>query len=327
MHTANFLRILIIKPGLKSAAQKECLVAINTLIFIVLAGYIKKINLYMIDYSSDFKISTDIIEPEKIGVAHFKRGEYNNLTAESLIGWYENMKLLEANDDIIGLILNSQNDEFFANGLDPLYLYNKNTKEKVEVFKVLFELFKKMLSFIKPMAVEINGHVNAAGAMVAIAGDYRIMSNNGRFSFSEVRVGMFLPPTLHKIILKLILPTYYYDTIIYGKAFKPHKAKEIGLVNEVVEKKADLRKRSLAWFKSLKPISNESFGFAKRSFNQELIDFISDNTNKDIQSFENIITTGQLDRNLERLIKRMGLQDDIIERPKESDVSLRKFFP
>jgi len=254
-------------------------------------------------------VRSEIIETKNftLGNVILDGDEFNSVTQELSAAVYEQLQAFDDNKDVIGMVLSSDREGFFSNGLNPLYMVNKTIDEKIDVFHTTFYMCRDMLALNKQVVSEINGHVNAAGGVLTLATDYRIMANIGRFSFTEVKVGLFMAPSLMRLVQRVIRPQNLRDAVIQGKGYKPAEAFEVGLIDELVETAADLRPRTLAYFKNIARIPLSALRYAKATLNQDIVEFFTDNTESDMDLFREIISLGEFDEYLSKLAKRLDI--------------------
>ncbi len=72
-------------------------------------------------------------------------------------------------------------DKFYSNGLDLAWLSGDGQGEAPEFIKTVLKLLGRIMAFPVPTAAAINGHAFAAGAMLALAHDFRVMRSDRGF--------------------------------------------------------------------------------------------------------------------------------------------------
>jgi len=80
----------------------------------------------------------------------------------------------------------------------------------------------------------IKGSCPAGGCALALCCDYRIITEDGSIGLNEVALGIVVPPYFSKIMMRTIGPITEI-LLLTGELVKARKAKEIGLVHEVVQ--------------------------------------------------------------------------------------------
>lgn len=90
------------------------------------------------------------------------------------------------------------------------------------------------LDLWKPLIAALNGIALGGGLETALACDIRIASENAKFGFPEVKVGMLPGLGGTQRLLRLIPPTIAAEMIFTGKMIDAQEAYRIGLVSRVV---------------------------------------------------------------------------------------------
>lgn len=160
----------------------------------------------------------------------------NTLTMDFMQEIMDAFAALEANDEIFGACLTAApGSEYFSNGIDAAYLLERDVDGRAAVFGKLIEMLAVLYGFSKPMTAVIDGHAMAGGAVLGIVADFRMMAaERGRYSFSEVAVGLMIPDFLLDIIRGVVGPQHMIRVAQLATAFKPEEALAIGLVDAVV---------------------------------------------------------------------------------------------
>ncbi|EDV19995.1 Enoyl-CoA delta isomerase 1, peroxisomal [Trichoplax sp. H2] len=142
---------------------------------------------------------------------------------------------IEARSDIQAVITTSTG-KFFSNGLDLDWL-NKQSESTRQ--KSLYEsgvLIGRILTFPIPTVAAINGHAFAAGAILALAHDYRVMrTNHGWWSLNEVFINRrFAPGWLQVLKDKLSHDGVLRQAMLFGKRFTAEEAVKDNIIDECV---------------------------------------------------------------------------------------------
>ena len=110
------------------------------------------------------------------------------------------------------------------------YNYDENYRDAYE----LSEMLKELACIPIPTIAKVNGAAIGGGVGLVAACDMAFASTRAIFSLSEVRLGL-VPACISPYLLKKIHPGNLRAYFLTGIRFPADKAKEIGLVNEVVE--------------------------------------------------------------------------------------------
>ncbi len=121
--------------------------------------------------------------------------------------------------------------KFYSNGLDLEWLF-ANPGELAHYSGRVQSLLARMLTLPVPTVAAINGHAFGAGAMFAMAHDYRVMrADRGFFCFPEVDIDIPFTPGMAALIMSKLTPRAAVDSMTTGRRFGGEEAAAIGLVD------------------------------------------------------------------------------------------------
>jgi 3,2-trans-enoyl-CoA isomerase len=145
-------------------------------------------------------------------------------------------------------VLSSSLSSVFSAGLDLTELYEPDPVRFPEFWKSFQQLYLDLYGSRLATIAAINGHAPAAGCMLALSCDYRIMSA-GNIGLNESKVGIVAPPWLGQQYIDTIGHRQAELTMSLGTLFSTQEALEIGLVDEVVaDNVVDIAKqRAMDW--------------------------------------------------------------------------------
>jgi len=126
-------------------------------------------------------------------------------------------------------------DKFYSNGLDLAWLSGDGQGEAPEFIKTVLKLLGRIMAFPVPTAAAINGHAFAAGAMLALAHDFRVMrSDRGFFCLPEVDINIPFAPGMTALIKSRLTPNVFRSLLLTGARKGGIDAKELGIVDEAI---------------------------------------------------------------------------------------------
>ena len=109
--------------------------------------------------------------------------------------------------------------KFYSNGLDLDWLMAHGDQMQAYVGRV-HALFARVLTLPIPTAAAVNGHAFGAGAMLAMAHDYRTMrSDRGFFCFPEVDIRIPFTPGMAALIQAKLTPQAAIASMTTGRRF------------------------------------------------------------------------------------------------------------
>ncbi|MBF6300493.1 enoyl-CoA hydratase/isomerase family protein [Nocardia amamiensis] len=121
--------------------------------------------------------------------------------------------------------------KFYSNGLDLDWLSANADRAEWYVGQVQ-ALFARILTLPMPTAAALPGHAFGAGAMLAIAHDYRVMrSDRGYFCFPEVDIRIPFTPGMAALIQAKLTPKAAVASMTTGRRFGGLDAVAVDIVD------------------------------------------------------------------------------------------------
>ncbi|HXA89831.1 MAG TPA: enoyl-CoA hydratase-related protein, partial [Mycobacterium sp.] len=170
-------------------------------------------------------------------------------------------RIVAEKDSITGVVITSAKKTFFAGG--DLTSMIKAAPEDAGEFFATIETVKRQLRTLetlgKPVVAAINGAALGGGLEIALACHHRIAADvkGSQLGFPEVTLGL-LPGGggVTRTVRMFGVQNAFVNILSQGTRFKPAKAKEIGLVDEVLPTVEELVPAARAWIKA-NPDSHE----------------------------------------------------------------------
>ena len=162
-------------------------------------------------------------------------------------------------------------EKFYSNGLDLAWLTGDGEKEGPQFVKSVLKFLGRVMAFPVPTVAAMNGHVFAAGAMLALAHDFRVMrADRGFFCLPEVDINIPMAPGMTALIKSRLLPNVFRSSILTGARIGGIEAKELGIVDEAVPAEQVLP-RAIARANSMANKGRDIYGTLKRGMYAEAI--------------------------------------------------------
>jgi enoyl-CoA hydratase/carnithine racemase len=125
--------------------------------------------------------------------------------------------------------------KFFSNGLD-LELFQPDAKDWGSHVSAVQAMFARVLTLPVPTVCAINGHCFAAGAMLALACDYRVMrTNQGFFCIPAIDLKIPLTLGMTSLIKAKLTPRSELDLMTTGRRYDAPAAREAGIVDAICD--------------------------------------------------------------------------------------------
>lgn len=164
-------------------------------------------------------------------------------------------RLIEEKDSVTGVVLTSAKKTFFAGG-DLKAMIHVGPDDAEAVFEQCESIkadLRALETLGKPVVAAINGAALGGGLEIALACHHRIAADvkGSQLGLPEVTLGL-LPGGggVARTVRMLGIQNAFMNVLAQGTRFKPAKAKEIGLVDEVVPTVEELVPAAKAWIKA-----------------------------------------------------------------------------
>jgi Delta3-Delta2-enoyl-CoA isomerase len=126
--------------------------------------------------------------------------------------------------------------KFFSNGLDLEYLGGVSADQARATLGRVHRLLARVLGFPAYTVAAIGGHAFAAGAMLALACDERVMrADRGYFCLPEVDLGLPFTAGMTALITSRLSPATAHQAMVTGRRYGGVEAAERGIVDIAVD--------------------------------------------------------------------------------------------
>ncbi|MEV0296400.1 enoyl-CoA hydratase-related protein [Nocardia sp. NPDC050710] len=132
-------------------------------------------------------------------------------------------------------LVTTASGKFYSNGLDLEWLTANGDRAQWYVGRV-HALFARVLTLPVPTAAALPGHAFGAGAMLAIAHDYRVMrADRGYFCFPEVDIHIPFTDGMAALIQAKLTPKAAVASMTTGRRFGGVDAAALEIVDAAVD--------------------------------------------------------------------------------------------
>lgn len=143
----------------------------------------------------------------------------------------DDLRRADQDNTVTGIVLTGAGD-VFCGGLDVGAL--RAGADPVEFATALVGLLKIFPALTKPIVARVNGDAVASGASLVAACDYAVAAPNSLIGTYEVSVGIW-PMVAQVPLIKRLGVRAAMENIGAGEPFTADRAREVGLVNRVVD--------------------------------------------------------------------------------------------
>lgn len=148
----------------------------------------------------------------------------------------EALGVIAKDDNVRVMVLTGAGDVFSA-GADlhwmkkvSQYTFDQNVQDALIFARMLEALYRMP----KPTIARINGPCMGGGVGLVSACDIGISIREAKFALREILLGI-APAAISPYVLRKIGESHAHDYFLTGRLFDAERAKEIGLINEVVD--------------------------------------------------------------------------------------------
>jgi 3-hydroxyacyl-CoA dehydrogenase/enoyl-CoA hydratase/3-hydroxybutyryl-CoA epimerase len=164
-------------------------------------------------------------------------------------------RLQDEKDEIKGVVITSAKKTFFAGG--DLNDLKKVTRDQAEDFGEFVREGKALLRSLetlgKPVVAAINGAALGGGLEITLATHHRVIVDDPKavIGFPEVQLGL-LPGAggVVRTVRMIGIVQALMGVLLQGQRLRPDKAKELGLIDEIVPSREDLIPAAKKWIEA-----------------------------------------------------------------------------
>jgi methylglutaconyl-CoA hydratase len=113
-------------------------------------------------------------------------------------------------------------------------LAQQTPAQNLEDSQRMARMFRRIWTFPKPLIAAVNGAAMAGGCGIATLCDFTLAVPEAKFGYTEVRIG-FIPAIVSVFLVRQIGEKRARDLLLTGRTFGAEEARQIGLVNQIVE--------------------------------------------------------------------------------------------
>lgn len=125
-------------------------------------------------------------------------------------------------------------DRFFSNGLDLDWIVAGGV-DMLDFVATVERLFARIIAAPYITVAACNGHTFAAGAMLALCHDFRVMrSDRGFFCLPEVDIKIPFTPGMNSLIMSRMTATAAHEVMVTGNRFGGDEAARLHIVHHAV---------------------------------------------------------------------------------------------
>ena len=176
------------------------------------------------------------------------------------------LKLIDHNRKVQIVILNGKGNSFCAGG-DIQSMNIEDLKSGRARIQSLQEITRNIVNLEQPVIASVHGNVAGAGMSLSLACDFVIAAENSKFSASFINIGLIPDSGIMYLLPAKVGVGIAKDLLISGRRVDSREAKEIGLINYLVENEA-IETKTIELSRRVKRLPNFAQGMIKKALNQ-----------------------------------------------------------
>lgn len=249
--------------------------------------------------SSSELVVSSLDESRCIATLRLNRPPVNSLSLEMLQAISLSIKQVEANSSVQSLILTSSNPKIFSAGLDITEMHQPNPTRVREFWNSFQQLYLDLYGSRLACIAAMEGHAPAAGCMLALCCDYRIMASTETIAIglNETKLGIAAPPWLGQLMVDTVGNRQAEMSISLGLLYSPQEALRISLVDEIVPKE-DVLDRAKQQAETWAAISPQARVVSKLLTRKKHLDHLLETRQQDSDNFCSFVMKDTTQRNL-----------------------------
>ncbi|MBM4184425.1 MAG: enoyl-CoA hydratase/isomerase family protein [Gemmatimonadetes bacterium] len=194
----------------------------------------------------------------------------------------------------------------FTGGLDVPELLALGKDDIRAFWRSFYAMLRTVAASPIPVAVAITGHCPAAGAVLSVFCDRRVMAEgNFKIGMNEVQVGLVVPPTLQYAMKRLTGPRVGDALLVAGALVTPAEALRVGLVDEVVALDAVVP-TTLAWAERMVALPRDAMRETRRIALADLVAQFAGLGEGEVDAAASRWFTDETQTTLRALVARLG---------------------
>jgi enoyl-CoA hydratase len=155
----------------------------------------------------------------------------NAMDFELLNAGHEAREQLERDEP--GAVVITGREGFFSAGVDLKLAPTLDEAGQRELVTGINRLFTGWYAFPRPVVCAVNGHAIAGGLILALCGDYRICSTEGRIGLTELRAGIPFPAAAIVAVRRELTAQAARQLVLGADLIDTTRAHELGVFDEI----------------------------------------------------------------------------------------------
>ena len=225
-----------------------------------------------------------------IGIITLNRpSRYNAVTDDVVNGITTAINKIRKDDDIRAVVITGAGKGFCA-GAD-MAVFGQVTPEEGRAYitSTYQPLMRNLFTLRKPIIGAINGTAAGVGASLALACDFRVMSQNSALLYAFINIGLGPDGGGSWLLARQIGYSKALQIAVEGKKIMAKECLDLGLTNKLVSEDSELLKTAKNWAHELAKLPTLAVGVTKEdifyAMGHDLYDTIAYEAEKQVTTF------------------------------------------
>jgi 3,2-trans-enoyl-CoA isomerase len=245
----------------------------------------------------------ETIDHGKIRELKIARPPANALNPELVRQFTES--LLEAGQQAEAVVVSGLPGMFSA-GLDVPQLLPFGQEQMISFWSEFSRLLKTIACMPVPTAFALTGHAPAGGIVMALFGDYRVMSRGFKTGLNEVQVGLVVSPPIHGAVVRAVGPVMAERILVAGLIMASEQAQEIGLVDELADDPAAAVTRAIEWCEQHVALPRDAMLITRQMARADLLALFDEKHELGVEKFVDIWFSDSTRSTLTAMVERLS---------------------
>jgi enoyl-CoA hydratase len=173
-----------------------------------------------------------------------------------------------------GAVVITGRDGFFSAGVDLKVVPGLDAEGQAAMVDGINRLFAGWYSFPRPLVCAVNGHAIAGGMILALCGDYRVGSGEGKLGLTELRAGVAYPSAAIAVVKAELPPAAARVLVLRAELIDAPTALALGALDELVEPPS-LLPRALEVASAMAQLPRSAYPIVKKQLRREAFEHLA----------------------------------------------------
>uniref|UniRef100_A0A8C5QY50 Enoyl-CoA delta isomerase 1, mitochondrial n=1 Tax=Leptobrachium leishanense TaxID=445787 RepID=A0A8C5QY50_9ANUR len=255
---------------------------------------------------SNNKILVELDEASGVAIMKLNNPPVNSLSLELLTEFCITIEKLEMDRSCRGVILTSAAPKIFSAGLDITEMCGKSAEHYAAFWRAVQELWLTLYGSNMVTIAAINGTSPAAGCLMAMCCDFRIMADNPKYTIglNETQLGIVAPFWFKDTMTNILGHRLTEQSLQLGQMYTTPEALKIGLVDQLVPEDK-VQSTAAAVICNWLAVPAHARQITKSMMRKQNIERLVNHREADIDNFVNFIGKDSIQKSLQVYMDRL----------------------